>query len=345
MLQHDLAAKLWYAILAVAWTLYAAQESYIVGSGMIHRLGYGSAKRRSIQLSSGLHYDGIEVWLITAVGGTFAAFPPVFAAILSSLYVPFFLLIASLIARAISIEFMYKDESPSFRNLMSISWTVSSILVPFVLGVYLANVFGGIAVDASGYRGNILGFGPIGLAGGLFLVANAAASGWAWIALTTIPDGEGKGVPGSAPLAAPLAAAVVSLFALLSLFLGLNNKTSLFASSALLASAPLLWALPCLAVLAGALAVLAAWKKAPGLLLASGVASLGLTMASLFVAAFPRMLISSIDSRFGLDAIGGSSSQATLSVMTWVALVFVPIVLAYQAWKYLRFRKDKNEEE
>jgi cytochrome d ubiquinol oxidase subunit II len=341
MLQHDQAATLWYAILAVAWTLYAAQESYIVGSGMVHRLGYGPAKRRSIQLSAGLHYDGIEVWLITAVGGTFAAFPPVFAAILSSLYVPFFILIASLIARAVSIEFMYKDESPSWRNLMSTVWCVSSFLIPLVLGVYFANVFGGLAVDASGYKGRILElFGPIGLAGGLFLVANAIASGWAWIGLTTIPNEEGKGAPGSTPLAA----AVVSLFALLALFLGLNNKTSLFASSALLSTAPVLWALPGLAVVAGALAVLAAWKKAPALLLASSVASLGLAMASLFVAAFPRMLISSIDSLFGLDAKGGSSSQATLSVMSWAALVFVPIVLAYQAWKYARFRKDKNEE-
>jgi cytochrome d ubiquinol oxidase subunit II len=341
MLQHDAAAILWYAILAVAWTVYLAQESYIVGSGMLHRFGYGPAKRRSIQLSAGLHYDGIEVWLIVAVGGTFAAFPPVFATILSSLYVPFFLLIASLIVRAISIEFMYKDESPAWRDLMSILWSVSSLLVPFVLGVYFANVFGGIAVDASGYKGYILElFGPVGLAGGLFFAANAAANGSAWIRLTTIEDKDGK--PESKTAA--IALSCLALFGLIVLFLGLNNKTSLFSASALLVRTPLLWVLPALAVAAAILQVIAAWRDERALRLISGIASLVLAMASLFAAAFPRMVMSSIDSGFGIDAIAGSSSQTTLGVMTWVAVVFIPIVIGYQSWKYAHFRKDKNEE-
>ena len=341
MLQHDAAAILWYAILAVAWTVYLAQESYIVGSGMLHRFGYGPAKRRSIQLSAGLHYDGIEVWLIVAVGGTFAAFPPVFATILSSLYVPFFLLIASLIVRAVTIEFMYKDPSPAWRNLMSILWGVSSLLVPFVLGVYFANVFGGIAVDASGHKGYILElFGPVGLAGGLFFVANAAANGVAWIRLTTIEDRDGK--PESKT--ATIALSCLSLFGLIILFLGLNNKTSLFAASSLLAGTPILWTLPAFAIVAAILQIVAFWRGRKAYQLVWGIASLVLAMASLFIAAFPRMVISSIDPGFGIDAIAGSSSQTTLGVMTWVAVVFIPIVIAYQSWKYAHFRKDKNEE-
>lgn len=341
MLQHDAAAILWYAILAVAWIAYLAQESYIVGSGMLHRFGYGAKKRRSIQRSSGLHYDGIEVWLIVAVGGTFAAFPPVFATILSSLYVPFFLLIASLIVRAVTIEFMYKDESASWQKLMSILWAVSSLLVPLVLGVYFANVFGGIAVDASGYKGDIIElFGPVGLAGGLFFVANAAANGMAWIRLTTIEDKEGK--PESKT--ASIALSSLALFGVIVLFLGLNNKTSLFAASTLLAGAPVLWAIPALAIAAAILQIIAAWKDLKALQLVSGLASLVLAMASLFVAAFPRMVISSIDPGFGIDAIAGSSSRTTLGVMTWVAAIFIPIVIGYQSWKYAHFRKDKSEE-
>lgn len=339
MLQHDAAAILWYAILAVAWIAYLSQESFIVGSGMLHRFGHGPAKRRSIQLSAGLHYDGIEVWLIVAVGGTFAAFPPVFATILSSLYVPFFLLIASLIVRAVSIEFMYKDPSPRWRDGMSVLWALSSCLIPFVLGVYFANVFGGIAVDASGYKGNILElFGPVGLSGGLFFAANAAANGSAWIGLTTIEDKEGEGKNAATILSC------VSLFGLIVLFLGLNNTTSLFTGSRLLSEVPALWILPALAVLAGLAQVYVAWRGRRGQQLASGIACIALAMASLFVAAFPRMVISSVAPGFGIEAIGGSSSRVTLGVMTRVAAVFIPIVIGYQGWKYIHFRKDKNGE-
>jgi cytochrome bd ubiquinol oxidase subunit II len=340
MLQHDAAAALWYAILATAWTAYLAQESFIVGSGMLHRFGYGPAKRRSIQLSAGLHYDGIEVWLIVAIGGTFAAFPAVFAAILSSLYIPFFLLIASLIVRAISIEFMYKDDSPSWRSLMSELWALSSLLLPFLLGLYLANLFGGIAIDSSGYRGAVIElFGYAGLAGGLFFVAEALVAGQAWIELTTIED-RGEEKHGKvAPIAALLA-----LFALILLFLALNNKTSLFSGSALYAKAPLLWALPACALIAGALAALAARRGAALPQFLAATTTTVLAMAALFAAAFPRMVIPSIEGGFGLDAFGSSSSQRTLSVMTWVAAAFIPIVVAYQAWKYLRFRKDRHEE-
>jgi len=342
MLQHDAAATLWYAILAVAWIAYVVQESYIVGSGMLHRFGYGAAKRRSIQLSSGLHYDGIEVWLIVAVGGTFAAFPPVFATILSSLYVPFFLVIVALILRAISIEFMYKGDTDAWRDRMSLLWSVSSFLVPLVLGVYFANVFGGLAVDSSGYRGDILElFGPVGLAGGFFFVASAAANGLAWISLTTVPDAEGKPMSKTAETAISCAA----LLGLIALFLGLNNKTKLFSGSALLAGAPVLWALPAAAVLAAGLQLAATAKGArASWRLASGVASAALAMATLFVAAFPRMVLSSVDPSYGIDAASGSSSQATLGVMTWVAAIFVPLVIAYQSWKYVHFAKDKNEE-
>jgi cytochrome d ubiquinol oxidase subunit II len=307
---------------------------------MLHRFGSGPAKRRSIQLSGGLHYDGIEVWLITAVGGTFAAFPPVFATILSSLYVPFFLLIAALIARAISIEFMYKDESKAWQNGMSLIWAISSLLVPLVLGVYFANVFRGLAIDRGGYHGYILElFDLIGLSGGVFFVANAVVTGWCWIRFTTIEEKNGK----RESSLIPTIAAAVALVAMIVLFLGLNNKSSFFATG-LYAKLPALWAAPVLAVLAGATALFAAWRGKTGLQFVAGLATMLIAMASLFAAAFPRMVISSIDPSFGIDAFAGSSSQVTLTVMTWVAAVFVPIVIAYQAWKFIHFRKDKNEE-
>jgi cytochrome bd ubiquinol oxidase subunit II len=340
MLQHEPAAIIWYAILSVAWCVYLTLESFIVGSGMLHRLGSGPAKRRSIQLSGGLHYDGIEVWLITAVGGTFAAFPPVFATILSSLYVPFFLLIAALILRAVSIEFMYKDESESWRNGMSLIWAIASLLIPLVLGVYFANVFRGLAIDKGGYRGYILElFDLVGLSGGIFFAANALVTGWCWIKFTTIEEKGGK----RDSSVVPAAAAAVSLVAMIVLFLGLNNKYSFFASG-LYAKAQALWAAPVLAVLAGAAALYAAWRGRTRLQFIAGIATMLIAMASLFAAAFPRMVISSIDPSFGIDAFAGSSSDRTLTVMTGVAAVFVPIVIAYQAWKFIRFRKDKNEE-
>ncbi|OHE60892.1 MAG: cytochrome d ubiquinol oxidase subunit II [Treponema sp. GWA1_62_8] len=340
MLPHDILAILWYVVLAVAWCAYLVQESFIVGSGMLQRIGHGPAKQRSIQISGGLHYDGIEVWLITAVGGTFAAFPPVFAMILESLYVPFFLLIAALIVRVVSIEMMYKDESSAWRKAMSIAWGISSLLIPLVLGVYFANVFRGLAIDQGGYHGFILElFDVIGLAGGVFFTANSLVTGWCWIRFTTIPEDAGE----TASTAIPTIASIAQSLALIVLFLGLNNKSALFASG-LFAKAPALWAVPVLAVLSSGATVLASRSGKTTLQFTGGIATMLLAMASLFAAAFPKMVVSSIDPSFGIDVMAGASSRLTLSIMTYVAAVFLPIVLLYQAWKYVRFSKDKNGE-
>lgn len=339
MLSHEVGAIIWYLILAVAWCVYLVQESFIVGSGMLQRLGRGEAKQRSIQLSGGLHYDGIEVWLITAVGGTFAAFPSVFATVLQSLYVPFFLLIVAIIVRVASIELMYKDESPAWRKGMSVAWGVSSFLIPLVLGVYFANMFRGLALDAGGYQGGIFGlFDIIGLSGGIFLVANALVAGKGWIKLTTVPDKD-EGLASSVPLVA----ACVQAVALIALFLGLNNRSALFTGGPF-AAIPALWALPVLAVLLALGTVVLAFKGKTVLQFVGSMATLLVTMASLFAAAFPRMVISSLDPAYGIDAFKGAASDLTLTVMTIAAAIFVPLVIAYQAWKYIRFRKDKNED-
>jgi cytochrome d ubiquinol oxidase subunit II len=209
-----------------------------------------------------------------------------------------------------------------------------------VLGVYFANVFRGIAVDSSGYHGFILElFDLIGLSGGLFFVANAIVTGWSWIRFTTI---EGKDAKRDSTLV-PTVAAAIALVALIALFLGLNNKANFFASG-LFSKLPVLWAVPVLPVPLGAVALLAAWKGKARLQFIAALATMLTAMASLFAAAFPRMVISSITPAFGIDVFAGSSSQTTLNVMTGVAVVFVPLVIVYQAWKFIRFRKDRNEE-
>jgi len=340
MLPLNITSVLWYIILAVAWTVYLIQEAFIVGSGMLQRLGYDPRKQRSIQLSSGLHYDGIEVWLITAVGGTFAAFPPVYAVTLESLYIPFFLLITAVIIRIITIEFMYKDESEAWQKWMSRLWGISSFLIPFVLGVYFANIFRGLKLDAAGYQGSLFGlFDIIGLAGGLFFTANALVTGAAWIKLTTIADGTENRLERGISFYASIG----QTFTLVLLLLGLNNRSDLFIAGPY-AALPVLWALPFLAVILSGGTILLVKLGRTGLLFLGGILTMLITMASLFTAAFPKMIISSLDHVADINIYNGSSSAQTLTVMTYVAAVFVPLVLIYQGWKFFHFRKDKNEE-
>ncbi len=340
MLSRDLLAIIWYIILTVAWLVYLSLESFVVGSGMLQKVVSKESKtQKSIQISSGLHWDGIEVWLITALGGTFAAFPLTYAKITESLYIAFFLLLLALIVRGVAIELMYKDENPKWQKWMKTGWQISSFLIPLVFGVYFSNIFSGLKIGKTGYEGSFFGlFDLKAIVCGVLFVAIALTTGADWIILTT-RKGEHHTKAQKIAVKSSIVVALAATF----MMMAFNTGTTTFTKSQLFNSFPVLWALPVLTIAFALLTLVFSLIKKTGLAFLSGCLTQVMFIATGFTAIFPYMVPSSIDSKFGISLFQAAGSQYTLKLMFFVALVFVPIVLIYQTWKFLRFSSDKNE--
>lgn len=337
--QYEL-ALIWNLILIVAWTVYLCLESFVVGVGMLQ--GFVSKDEKvqmSKQMSVGLHWNGIEVWLITAVGGTFAAFALAYAKILESLYIPFYLLLLAIILRGIGIELMYTLDSPRYRKNMQKIWMIGSFLIPLVIGVYFANIFIGLNLGPNGYEGIFLNiFTLTGIAGGLLLVTLSIVSGASWIAMTGAPGADHDKAMNIAKKTA-----IVSVLSLLIVYMGFNTKYGVFVDSQLYTSYPALWALPVLAIVSALAMVLFTFKKKPVLSFITVMTSIILYMSSAYVAIFPYLVPSRIDSQYGITIKDAMGSETALRVMFYVALVLVPLAIVYQTWKFIYFAKHKKK--
>lgn len=340
MLSHEVLAVIWFAILAIAWIVYLSMESFIVGSGMLQTaVAKETRPRMNIMFSSGLHWDGIEVWLIVAIGGTFAAFPAAYAKLLESLYLAIFLLIFAIIIRGVTMELAYKDESPVWQKYMTLGWKVSSFLIPLVLGVYIANVFLGLALGKEGYEGSFFSlFSMPALIMGLLFVAIAITTGSYWIILTT-KQGEHHEKAHRIAFRSSIVVVLATLFELMAL----NTGSTVFEQSQLYTSNVVFWAIPVVTVLVSLLAVLFAYKKKVWLAFLSSLLVPALLVTTGYTAIFPYIVPSSIDPQYGITLYDAASSQYTLTVMFYSALVFVPLVLCYQAWKFWYFAKDRRK--
>ena len=283
-------------------------------------------------------WDGNEVWLITGGGALFAAFPYVYASVFSGFYLAFMLLLLTLIFRAVSFEFRNKVEHDSWRALWDCVHFLSNLIPCVLLGVAFANLFMGIPIDAKGvYHGNLLGLLNIyGLAGGVFFLCMFSLHGSLWLAIKSTGSLQTRAVA-SATFLWPLMLVLLVVFLVLTAL-----YTKLYANYLAM---PVLFALPLLALggLVGARVMLGAGK----LWLAwacSAVFILGVTFFGV-AGMFPGMIISSIDPAATVTAFNGASSQLTLKIMLGVALVMVPIVLAYQFWLYKTFSAPVTDED
>ncbi len=286
--------------------------------------------------ASGPYWDGNEVWLISAGGVTFAAFPKVYAVMFSALYAPLLILLFALILRATAYEFRDKVESASWRSFWDIVHFLVNLLACVVLGVFFANLFMGIPVDADGvYHGNILRlFNIYGIAGGIFFLFLFMMHGAIWLTIKSSGDLKAKAMAFAGALWVCVACLLL-VFLVLTVF-----YTDIFMNYL---SMPWLIVLPLLAV--------AALLYVPRLLnehkswlawAASGVFILCVTFFGV-MGMFPAMIISSIDPAATITAFNGCSTKLTLEIMLCVALVMVPIVLLYQFWMYRLFSKPGPE--
>ena len=322
----ELLPTVWFIAIAVLWTGYLFLEGFDLGVGMLMKLfARDNTERRVLLNTIGPVWDGNEVWLLTAAGATFAAFPLWYASLFSALYLPLLLVLVALIFRAVAFEYRGKVDTEQWRNTWDWAIAVGSFVASFGVGATLALSTTGLPLDANGDRdgGPFSWFSGYALLGGFAVAGFALLHALAFLALKT--DGEVRHrarrwfVRLLPVLLLPMAGWAISV--------------------QLLSGEPWTLAALVLAVLAAVAAWFLARKGSEGrAFLATGVFLLG-GAASIFGAVFPVVLPSTIDPAFNLTVANASSSDYTLGLMSIVACVGLPLVIAYQAWTYWVFRR------
>lgn len=330
---------IWFLLWGVLWAIYFILDGYDLGIGtLIPILGKSDTDRRTMLNAMGPFWDGNEVWLITAGGVTFAAFPKAYAVMFSGLYTPLMLLLFALIVRGVSLEFRHQVDSPAWRRVWDWGATLGSFLPALILGVAFANIFMGLPLDENGvFQGSFLTlFNPYGLAGGVLFVLLFAMHGALWLTIKSEGDLQQRAA-GLARKLWPVLVGLIGAFVVLTIF-----YTNLLANYLLNPLMLVLLVVPVLAlVLMRQQIGKEDWWFAWGL---SAVMIGGLTLFGV-VGLYPALLPSSISPEYSITIANAASSTLTLSIMLGVTLVFIPIVAGYQFWLHKTFAHKVTEKE
>ena len=328
---------IWFILIAVLYVVFFVLEGFDFGVGMlVPALSRDKdpqmvdLKRRTIINTIGPHWDGNEVWLLTAGGATFAAFPHWYATMFSGFYLALFLLLVALILRGVAFEFRSKDENPRWRKFWDRSIFFGSLVPALLLGVTFGNLAAGVPVDQNmQYAGTFFDLlNPYALLAGVTLVVGCMLYGATFLSLKTTGELRDK------------ASALARKLWLPTLVLLLALMTATYFATDILSK---LGVIPGAVQIAGSAAILLAGyflrKGREGWAFIMVAVTIATTFITAFMIMFPRVMISTLNADWSLTIYTASSSPYTLRVMTIVALVFVPIVLAYQGWSYWVFRK------
>ncbi|MFH1155385.1 MAG: cytochrome d ubiquinol oxidase subunit II [Pseudomonadota bacterium] len=330
---------IWFFLWGLLWAVFFMTDGFDFGVGTLYPfLGKTEEDKRQMINSIGPFWDGNEVWLITAGGVTFAAFPKVYAVMFSTLYAPLLLILFALILRGVAFEFRGQINSPGWKRAWDVCIFAGSFAPALLFGVAFANIFRGIPFDGQGmYHGNLLMLlNPYGLLGGVLFTLLFLVHGAIWLGMKTHGDLQVrvKALTGKLWLAlVPVAVIflVASWFAT-PLYDNYRSMPALF-----------IIILVTVAALLGIRYFLAgdnyfkAW-------IASALTIVGATffgVAGLFPALFPSL----ISPDFTLTAFNASSSPMTLKIMLTVVVIFIPIVIGYQIWAYALFKGKMTEGE
>jgi cytochrome d ubiquinol oxidase subunit II len=316
----------WFALIAVLWVGYFCLEGFDFGVGMLLPvLARNDTERRVMINTVGPVWDGNEVWVLVAGGATFAAFPEWYATLFSGFYLPLLLILVALIVRGLSFEYRHKRPDASWQGRWDLALIIGSFVPSLLWGVAFANIVAGVPIDADKeFTGNLFTLlNPFGLLGGLVTLSLFAAHGAMFVALKT--DGEIRHRARNLAVRIGVVAAALAVVFLL----WTQAKTGTSASAVVFVVAAL--------SLVGGLAAARAGRE--GWAFLGTFVTIALAVIGLFLALFPDVMPSTTDPAFSLTTTNAAATAYTLKVMTWVAVVFTPIVLGYQAWTYWVFRK------
>jgi cytochrome d ubiquinol oxidase subunit II len=319
---HDV----WFVLIAVLWIGYFFLEGFDFGVGILTKLLARDRPERRVLINTiGPVWDGNEVWLLTAGGATFAAFPEWYATLFSGFYLPLLLILVCLIVRGVAFEYRAKRPEETWQRNWetAIFWT--SLLPAFLWGVAFGNIVRGVKIDRHfeyvGGVGDLLN--PYALLGGLVTLTLFTFHGAVFTALKTVGDIRVR--PRKLARWVGLVAAVVALAFLLWTQADSGDGKSLVAL--IVAVAALVTAL-----------VANQFGREGWAFTLSGVTIVA-AVAMLFLSLFPNVMPSTLNGDWSLTVTNASSSPYTLKIMTWLAAIATPLVLLYQGWTYWVFRK------
>ena len=315
----------WFGLIAVLWIGYFVLEGFDFGVGMLIRyLGHDDTEHRVVLNTVGPLWDGNEVWLLVAGGATFAAFPDWYATLFSGFYLPLLLILVALIVRGVGFEYRGKRDSALWRRNWDVALLVGSAIPALLWGVAFANIVRGVPIDGhKEYTGGFFNLlNPYALLGGVVTLSVFLLHGALFISLKTRGEVSRRAhlLAGRLfPLVIPLAAGF--------LVWTLGQRWQPWAA---------------VSSVVAAVALLAAWYAdragRDGWAFAASAIAIASTVITLFACLFPAVMPSSTSSAFDLTVTNAASSHYTLMVMTWVAVLGTPVVLAYQAWSIWVFR-------
>ena len=318
-------ATVWFCLIATLWIGYFVLEGFDFGVGiLVGTLSDDDTDRRVVINTIGPVWDGNEVWLITAGGATFAAFPEWYATLFSGFYLPLLAILVALIVRGVAFEYRGKVDTHRWRRGWDRSIFWSSLLPAFLWGVAFASIVRGVPLDRDfEFVGSLLDLiSPYALLGGLVTLSLFALHGAVFVSLKT--DGEVRHRAREiAQRLAPVTVLLAGTFLLWTQLITGNLASAVLATAAAL----------CLVA-----ATLLVRTPREGWAFTATALTIALAVASLFVALFPDVLPSTIAGN-SLTVDNASSSPYTLKVMTWVAVFGTPLVVTYQAWTYWVFRQ------
>ncbi|MER5904961.1 cytochrome d ubiquinol oxidase subunit II [Streptomyces mirabilis] len=319
---HDV----WFVIIAVLWTGYFFLEGFDFGVGVLTKLlARDRTEKRVLINTIGPVWDGNEVWLLSAGGATFAAFPEWYATLFSGFYLPLLLILVCLIVRGVAFEYRVKRPEENWQRNWeaAIFWT--SLVPAFMWGVAFGNIVHGVKIDKNfeyvGNFGDLLN--PYALLGGLVTLTLFTFHGTVFVGLKTVGDIRERARKLS--LGVGLVAAVVALVFLIWTQADNGDAKSL---AALI-----------VAVVALVAAIAVAQTGREGWAFALSGLTIVAAVAMLFLTLFPNVMPSSLNPDWSLTVSNASSSPYTLRIMTWCAGIATPMVLLYQSWTYWVFRK------
>ena len=328
----------WFCLIAVLWSGYFVLEGFDFGVGMLLPFVPRGSKERGVLLESiGPVWDGNEVWLVVAAGGTFAAFPAWYAAMFSGFYLLLLLILVFLIVRAVSFEWWNKSESPRWRSFWLGANVAASFGAPFLWGLALADLLYGVPLGSDGDFTGSIGdlFSAYAVFAGIAVVCLFALHGATFLTLRTTGELHERTSRVARMLALP-AAAVVGAFAVWTVAVATDrNDKGVFP--------PVLPA--ALAIVALLLAAVLVRRGTIGRAFVATALGAVLTVATLFASLYPRVMVSSPDFGNSLTVSNAASSHYALVAITVVALILTPLVLLYQGWTYYVLRARLAGEE
>jgi cytochrome d ubiquinol oxidase subunit II len=319
---HDV----WFVLIAVLWTGYFFLEGFDFGVGVLTKLlARNRTEKRVLINTIGPVWDGNEVWLLSAGGATFAAFPEWYATLFSGFYLPLLLILVCLIVRGVAFEYRAKRPEENWQRNWEHAIFWCSLIPAFLWGLAFGNIVRGVKIDRHleyvGNLGDLLN--PYALLGGLVTLTLFTFHGAVFTALKTVGDIRERAR--RLALRVGLVTAVVALAFLLWTQAHSGNGRSVVALV--------------VAVVALVAALVANQAGREGWSFALSGVTIVAAVAMLFLSLFPNVMPSTLDAGWSLTVSNASSSPYTLKIMTWCAGIATPIVLLYQGWTYWVFRK------